>query len=229
MPPLPPATKGLILACVAMFCIGQFVPLEGLLALWSLPSGNFYPWQLVSYAFLHGSIEHLFFNMLGLWMFGADLERLWGRSRFLQFLLGSLLAAALTQLLITWLLQSSSATVGVSGAIYGLLLAFALVFPKRQFDLVGFLPMVLLMIPSTIFNLAGMLLFVLMLTNRAALPIRPIPMPALGMVIAFGAIELALGVLGRGGIAHFAHLGGMLGGFVMIRYWRGQLPFKRRR
>ena len=228
MPTLPPATKWLILACVAVFCVGQFVPLEGLFALWPLTSGNFYPWQLVSYGFLHGGIEHLFFNMLGLWMFGADLERLWGRPRYLQFLLGSLVAAALTQLLLTWLIHSPVATVGASGAIYGLLLAFAIVFPRRQFDLVGFLPMVLLMIPSTIFNMAGMILFVLMLTNRAALPIRPIPMPALGMVIAFGAIELVLGVLGRGGIAHFAHLGGMLGGFLMIRYWRGQAPFGRR-
>jgi membrane associated rhomboid family serine protease len=141
----------------------------------------------------------------------------------------SLVTAGLTQLLVTGLLGSIAYTVGASGALYGLLLAYAFVFPRRQFDLLGFLPMVLLMIPSTIFNVMGMLLFIIMLTNRSALPIRPIPMPAIGMVVAFGVIELSLGVAGRSGIAHFAHLGGMLGGFLTLRYWRGQPPFGGRR
>ena len=74
-----------------------------LFALWPLHSGRFMPWQVVSYAFLHGDFLHLFFNMLGLWMFGAELERLWGQQRYWQFLLASVLAAAATQLLITWL------------------------------------------------------------------------------------------------------------------------------
>jgi membrane associated rhomboid family serine protease len=230
MPPLPPVTLGLILACVATYFFDQFLfPLDPWFALWPLQSGAFMPWQLVTYGFLHGGIAHLVFNMLGLWMFGAELERLWGRNRYLQFLTASLISAALTQLLVTALLRSAAPTVGASGALYGLLLAYALVFPRRHFDLLGFIPMLLLMMPSQVLNLAGMLLFVVMLTNRAALPLRPIPIPAMGMVIAFGVIELYLGVLGRGGIAHFAHLGGMLGGFLMIRYWRGQRPFGRRR
>ncbi|MDH4062130.1 MAG: rhomboid family intramembrane serine protease [Aquincola sp.] len=229
MPPLPPVTLGLILACVAAFFLDQLVPLVPAFALWPLTSGAFMPWQLVTYGLLHGNLAHLLFNMLGLWMFGSELERLWGRNRYLVFLLVSLVTAGLTQLLVTGLLGSIAYTVGASGALYGLLLAYAFVFPRRQFDLLGFLPMVLLMIPSTIFNVAGMVLFIIMLTNRSALPIRPIPMPAIGMVVAFGVIELSLGVAGRSGIAHFAHLGGMLGGLLTLRYWRGQPPFGGRR
>jgi membrane associated rhomboid family serine protease len=229
MPPLPPTTLGVILACVAAYCLDLLLPLDRFFALWPLTSGHFMPWQLITYGLLHGGLAHLIFNMLGLWMFGSELERLWGRSRYLQFLGVSLVTAGLTQLLVTWMLGTTAITVGASGALYGLLLAYALVFPRRQFDLLGFLPMVLLMIPSPIFNIAGMLLFIVMLTNRAALPLRPIPMPALGMVVAFGVIELSLGVLGRSGIAHFAHLGGMLGGWLMLRFWRGQNPFGRRR
>ena len=218
-----------MLACVAAFCLDLLLPLDRLFALWPLASGAFMPWQLVTYGFLHGGLAHLLFNMLGMWMSGAELERLWGRNRYLVFLLVSLVTAGLTQLVVTALLGSMARTVGISGALYGLLLAYALVFPRRQFDLLGFVPVVLLMIPSTIFNVMGMVLFVIMLTNRAALPIRPIPMPALGMVVAFGAIELYLGVLGRSGVAHFAHLGGMLGGWLVLRYWRGLPPFGGRR
>jgi membrane associated rhomboid family serine protease len=190
----------------------------------------FYPWQLLSYAFLHGSFSHLIFNMLGLWMFGAELERLWGHQRYWQLLLASALTAAGAQLLLTYAMGSHVPTVGASGAVYGLLLAYALMFPRRQFDLVGFLPMALVMIPGQIFYTIGVVLFVLLLTNRQAVPIRPIPIPALTMVMIYGAIELVLGVAySRSGIAHIAHLGGMLGGWLMIRYWRGQAPFPSRR
>ena len=79
MPPMPPVTQALLLVNVAIFCLDLFVgPWFGrLFALWPLGS-NFMPWQVVTYAFLHGSVMHLFFNMLGLWMFGAELERVWG-------------------------------------------------------------------------------------------------------------------------------------------------------
>jgi membrane associated rhomboid family serine protease len=191
MPPIPPLTKALMLICTAVFCLDQFLRLEVLFALWPLQSGLFWPWQVVSYGFLHGDLFHLFFNMLGLWMFGSELERLWGRSRYWQFLLASLVAAAGTQLLVTWLTRSNVPTVGASGALFGLLLAFGMLFP-----------------------------------NRIIMPLfPPIPMKARTFVIVFGVLELLLGLGGRGGIAHFAHLGGMLGGFLMIRYWRGQLPF----
>jgi len=195
MPPLPPLTKALMLICTAVFCVDQFVRLELLFALWPLLSGLFWPWQMLSYGFLHGDLLHLSFNMLGLWMFGSELERLWGRHRYWQFLLASLLAAAATQLLVTWLTRSMVPTVGASGALFGLLLAFGMLFPNR------------IIVPL----------------------IPPIPMKARTFVIVFGVLELVLGLYGRSGIAHFAHLGGMLGGFLMIRYWRGQAPFGGRR
>jgi membrane associated rhomboid family serine protease len=191
MPPISPLTKALMLTCTAVFCLGFFIRLEYWFALWPLQSGLFLPWQVVTYGFLHGSLTHLAFNMFGLWMFGSELERVWGRTRYWQFLLASLLTAAATQLLITWLSGSNVPTVGASGALYGLLLAFGMLFP-----------------------------------NRVIVPlIPPIPMKARTFVIVFGALELVLGLAGSSGVAHFAHLGGMLGGFLMIRYWRGQLPF----
>jgi membrane associated rhomboid family serine protease len=194
MPPLPPVTQALLLACVAAFCLNLFVPLDAWFALWPLASGQFFPWQVVTYAFLHGDTLHLFFNMLGLWMFGSEIERLWGRNRYLQFLLASVLTAALAQLVITFLTGSRVPTVGASGGLYGLLLAFGMLFP-----------------------------------NRTIMPLfPPIPMKARTFVIVFGVLELLLGLWGRSGIAHFAHLGGMLGGYLMIRYWRGRGPFRRR-
>jgi membrane associated rhomboid family serine protease len=144
---------------------------------------------------LHGNTLHLFFNMLGLWMFGSEIERLWGQKRYLQFMLASVLSAAAVQLVWTALIHSPAPTVGASGAIFGLLLAFGMLFP-----------------------------------NRTIMPLfPPIPMKAKVFVAVFGVLELVMGLSERGGIAHFAHLGGMLGGFLMIRYWRGQTPFGRRR
>jgi membrane associated rhomboid family serine protease len=195
MPPIPPLTRALMIACTAIFMLQQVVFLSGVFALWPIGSGNFLPWQLVSYALLHGGIGHLFFNMLGLWMFGSELERVWGQQRYWQFLLAGVLTAALAQLLITALAGSNVPTVGASGALYALLLAFGMLFP-----------------------------------NRVIMPLfPPIPMKARTFVIVFGALELLLGLMGVGGVAHFAHLGGMVGGFLMIRYWRGQPPFGSRR
>jgi membrane associated rhomboid family serine protease len=133
--------------------------------------------------------------MLGLWMFGSELERVWGARRYWQFLLAGVLAAAAAQMLITYLTGSNVPTVGASGGIYALLLAFGMLFP-----------------------------------NRVIMPLfPPIPMKARTFVIVFGAIELAMGLLDHGGVAHFAHLGGMVGGFLMIRYWRRRPPFGSRR
>jgi membrane associated rhomboid family serine protease len=165
------------------------------LALWPLAHG-FLPFQVVTYAFLHGSIAHLFFNMLGLWMFGAELERVWGQPRFMRFYTASVLTAAAAQLLVTVLTGAIYPTVGASGGLFGLLLAYGMTFP-----------------------------------NRTIMPLfPPIPMKAKTFVAVYGGLELFLGVTGtQEGVAHFAHLGGMLGGFLMIRYWRGQAPFGRRR
>jgi membrane associated rhomboid family serine protease len=234
MPSLPPLTKLLMLICVGVFCVDQlvasFLPLGSWLALWPLQSGLFMPWQPVTYAFMHGGVAHLFFNMLGLWMFGAELERLWGQKRYAHLLLASTLTAAVAQLLFTLTPGGHGPTVGASGALYGLLLAYVLMFPRRQFDLIGYLPMVLMMMPGQIFYMLGLVLFVMMMTNRQAVPIPPVLVQARTMVLIFGGIELFQGVIfGGSGIAHFAHLGGMLGAWLMIRYWRGQPPFPARK
>lgn len=198
MLPLPPVTQALVLANVAAFCAAVILDplLTRFFALWPLASGLFLPWQIVSYAFLHGSIGHLFFNMLGLWMFGSELEQLWGRKRYLQFYFASVLTAAGAQLLVTGLMGSMAPTVGASGGLFGLLLAYGMLFPNR---------MIMPLFP-------------------------PIPMKAKVFVAIYGGLELMLGVFGSASnVAHFAHLGGMLGGWLMIRYWRGQPPFGSRR
>ncbi len=230
MPSIPSVTKNFMLACVAFFCISIFLRLEIWLALWPLNSGNFWPWQLVTYAVLHADLGHLLFNMLGLWMFGAELENYWGQKRYMQFGLVSALTAALAQLLVTALLGTRGFTLGASGILFGLLMAYALTFPRRYFDLVGFLPMVLMMLPFQLFNILGMVLFFMLMTNRQAVPIPPIQIPAMTMVAIYGGLELLLGLFFRGGgVARFAHLGGMVGGWLMIRYWRKLPPFGSRR
>lgn len=192
MPPLPPVTQFLLLANVAMFFLGELLG-PGLLApFWLWPIGtSFWPWQLGTYAFIHGSFNHLFFNMLGLWMFGSELEQVWGRKRYITFFAASVLAAAVVQLLVNAALGSTAPTVGASGGLFGLLLAFAMIFPDRII----------------------LLFFV-------------IPMKAKYLVLLYGLLELYQGVyVMNSGVAHFAHLGGMLGGLLTIRYWRGQAPF----
>jgi membrane associated rhomboid family serine protease len=197
MPPMPPVTQALLLLNVGIFCLQFFLGnfFEKLFALWPLGYG-FWPWQLGTYSFLHGTIGHLFFNMLGLWMFGSELEQLWGPRRFIRFYAASVLGAALAQLLIALLAGSEGYTVGASGGLFGLLLAFGMTFP-----------------------------------NRTIMPLfPPIPMKAKVFVALYGGLELLLGVTGtQAGVAHFAHLGGMLGGYLMILYWRGKGPFGRRR
>ena len=175
-----------MLFCTAMFCIDLLAPIEMWLALWPIGSSRFGPWQVLSYAFLHADVLHLFFNMLGLWMFGAELERLWGHKRYLQMLLASVLAAAAVQLVFNLIVGSMRPTVGASGALFGLLLAFGMLFP-----------------------------------NRTIMPLfPPIPMKAKTFVMVFGGLELLMGLAGSSGVAHFAHLGGMLGAWLLIRHWR---------
>jgi len=229
MPPLSPTTRNVMIVCALAFLLSLALPLTPWLALWPLGSGLFMPWQLVSYAALHGDLAHLMFNMLGLWMFGSELERLWGPRRYLQFMAGAGVAAAVAQLLVTALMGSNAPTVGASGVLFGLLMAYALSFPRRMFDLVGFLPVVLLMVPNQMLNIVGMVLFFLLFTNRQAVPIPPVFAPAMTLVAIYGALELFLGLFFRSGIAHFAHLGGLVGGWLMMAWWRGRLPGSRRR
>ncbi|MEO6363426.1 MAG: rhomboid family intramembrane serine protease [Caldimonas sp.] len=195
MPSLPPATQALLLANVAVFFLGELLGPQLLAPFWLWPlGGNFWPWQVGTYAFIHGSFNHLFFNMLGLWMFGSELEQVWGRKRYLTFFAASVLAAAATQLIVNAAIGSGAPTVGASGGLFGLLLAFAMIFPNRII----------------------LLLFV-------------IPMKAKYLVLLYGIVELYQGVhVLNSGVAHFAHLGGMLGGLLTLRYWRGQAPFGRR-
>lgn len=193
---MPPATQALILSCVVVFLL-QSLGVDGLafFALWPVGSGGFMPWQVITYAFLHGGLSHLVFNMFGLFMFGAELERVWGSKRLLVFYFASVIVAALTQLLVAAWSGSPNPTVGASGGLFGLLVGFAMLFPHRR--IVPLIP--------------------------------PIPMPAWLFVVIYGVIELFLGVTGSmSGVAHFAHLGGILGGWLTLRYWRGQVPFGRR-
>lgn len=195
MPPIPPITQFLMLACTAIFCLQNFTPLvDRFFALFPLESGYFLPWQLLTYAFLHGGVVHLFFNMLGLWMFGAELEMLWGRKRYLTFLaIGAIFGGVL--FLIATALPEAGMTrlVGASGGLYALLVAAAMYFP-----------------------------------DRTVMPLfPPIPMKMKVFVVVFGVLALVMSW--NGDLGSLAHLGGMLGGYLTIRYWRGLPPFGKRR
>jgi len=187
---LPPATRAIIAANAIAFLLQLYIG-EALLqqfALWPLGS-LFQPWQLVTYAFLHGSFAHIFFNMFALFMFGRPLEYFWGSRRFTVYYFACVIAAGATQLWTAVLANSTEATVGASGGVFGLLLAFAMYFPRQ----------------------------------RITLLFPPIPMPAWLFVSLYGVLELVLGVTNtQAGVAHFAHLGGMLGGALVILYWRAR-------
>jgi membrane associated rhomboid family serine protease len=184
---VPPVTQALIVINVIVFFAGGLLGAAPtfLLALWPL-GPNFMPWQLLTYAFVHSGLTHLLFNMFGLYMFGGDVERVWGARRFLSFYIVCALSAAVLQLVVTAVTGAYYPTVGASGAVFGLLLAFALLFPRR---------MVMPIFP-------------------------PIPMRAPVFVALYGILELVLGVTGtQAGVAHFAHLGGLAGGFIYMRFW----------
>jgi membrane associated rhomboid family serine protease len=185
---IPPATQALLwalgLAFLAQNLAQEFAYLQ--LTLWPLP--YFRPWQLVSYIFLHGNFMHLFFNAFALYQFGAAIEQALGTRRFLVLFFTCGIGAGVLQLVVALLYPAGAAPViGASGAVYGVLLAYGMLFPNQRL----------------------MLLF------------PPIPMKAKTMVVVFGGIELMLGLTGaQPGIAHFVHLGGMLFGWILIRYWQ---------
>ncbi len=205
-PRLPTVTKALLIANTVLFLL-QLALGDGLFASLMLqplaqdyayadPGGGFQPWQLLTYGFLHGSFGHLFFNMLAVFMFGAPLEQTWGEKRFLIYYLVCVIGAGLCQLYVGTLMDNPATVLGASGGVFGLLLAYGMLFPNQR---------VMLLFP-------------------------PIPMKARTFVILFGVGELVLGATGwQPGVAHFAHLGGMLFGWLLIRYWRGQPPFGPRR
>ena len=187
---MPPVTQALIVINVAVFLVDAMSGghIGAMLALW--PFGpQFLPWQVLTYAFVHAGPQHLLFNMFGVYMFGSDLERVWGARRYLTYYLACALSAAAAQLAVSILTGAYYPTAGASGAIFGLLLAYAMLFPTRT---------VILLFP-------------------------PIPMRAPVFVAVYGLLELVLGVTGtQAGVAHFAHLGGLAGGFLMMRFWRAR-------
>jgi len=192
---MPPVTTALIVANVAVYLLQGLVPqIIVPFALWPLAASaanvgaSFAPWQLVTYAFLHGSLVHLAFNMFALYMFGGAIEQVFGARRYLVFYFVSVVSAAITQLIVAVLLHGVYPTIGASGGVFGLLLAYAMYFPR----------------------------------NRVMLLFPPVPMSARTFVVVYAGIELLLGVTNtQSGVAHFAHLGGMIGGYLLLRFWRG--------
>ena len=232
---IPTLTKNLliinVLAYAAGLAVQRYVDLNDIMGLHFMLAPDFHVWQLVTYMFMHGGFQHLFFNMFSLFIFGRILEQVWGSKRFLFYYLSTGLGAGLIQE-ITWMLTATSGfalvdgngieamrgaeaisyalshgidvgayynsmvTIGASGAVFGILLAFGMMFPNA--------PMYLMFIP--------------------------IPIKAKYLVIGYGALELMFGVAGiQQGVAHFAHLGGMLVGFLILLYWKKKGVFGGRR
>lgn len=207
---MPPVVKNLLLLNVVMYLItiltGNFMYEN--FALFYFKSPFFKPFQLVTHMFMHGGFTHILFNMYTLFIFGSVLERVWGGQKFLLYYFVTGIGAALLHLGVMYLqLQGyiaevnagniyaqaniqallTTPTVGASGAIYGLLLAYGMLFPNNIMQLI----------------------------------FPPIALKAKWFVLIFGALELLLGLSGRGGnVAHFAHLGGMIFGFFLILYWK---------
>lgn len=213
---LPTVTKNLLIINVLCF-FGMLVAkrygidVENLLGLHFFLASDFNLSQLISYMFMHANFQHIFFNMFAVWMFGRVLEQVWGPKRFLTYYLICGIGAGLIQELVQYLEYAFTlsnydsvnlgiaggiipmeeylnmmTTVGDSGAVYGILLAFGMLFPNSQ-----------------------MFIFPL-----------PFPIKAKYFVIGYAVLELFLGLGGGDGVAHFAHLGGMLFGLILIIYWR---------
>ena len=192
---MPPVTLAIVIANVAVFFAQSAMP--GLVvpfALWPLGAAaasggdvGFHFWQLLTYGFLHGGLTHLLFNMLGVYMFGGALEQVVGQRRYAVYYLVCVLAAGITQLLVTSATGSLYPTVGASGGVFGLLLAYAIYFPR----------------------------------NKVFFLLLPVPIPARIFVVIYAAAELFFGVTGtQEGVAHFAHLGGLAGGALVLAWWR---------
>jgi membrane associated rhomboid family serine protease len=186
---IPVVTRNILIINLVVWVACYLFPVTALfLGLYDLNSGNFHIYQLITYMFTHGEFFHLFTNMFGLFIFGATLENYWGPKRFLTYYMVTGIGAGLTQLLICYLQASYSLTIGASGSIFGILLAFGVLFPNVS----------MLIIPI------------------------PVPVKAKYLVLGYGLLELYSGIANRSGdpVAHFAHLGGMLFGIILILYWK---------
>jgi membrane associated rhomboid family serine protease len=189
---IPPVTKILLVTNLLVFLVDMVTGHQrviGIMALASIHTGAFQPYQLITHMFAHGNFTHLFFNMFGVWMFGRAIEMRIGSKRYFTLYFLSGLGAAGLQLLIYYLHADIAGMVGASGALFGILAAFALYFP----------------------NIPLMLIFF------------PVPIKAKYFVAIYAAIELFSGITTIGGgsqIAHFAHLGGAIVGFILVKIWK---------
>ena len=189
---IPTITKNLliinVLAYLATVVLGsRDIDLTFLGGLHYFESSYFHFFQFITYQFLHGSFSHLFFNMFALWMFGCVIERTWGPQKYLAYYLLCGIGAGLCQEVVQWAMQSYSLTIGASGAVYGILLAFGMTYPEER-------------------------IFIF--------PI-PIPIKAKWFVMFYVFVELFFAVTSMGdGVAHMAHVGGMLFGYLLIKYWQ---------
>ena len=197
---MPTVTKNLLIINVlcflgAMVARRYGVDLNDMLGLHFFLASDFNPAQLITYMFMHANFQHIFFNMFAVWMFGRTLEMVWGPKRFLFYyiLCGIVVNLSQYERVNTGISIISMdeylnllTTVGASGAVYAILLAFGMLFPNSE-----------------------MFIFPL-----------PMPIKAKYFVIGYAVLELVLGITGGDGIAHFAHLGGMLFGLILIIYWR---------
>lgn len=193
--PWTPTVKVLILACgggyLAQLLLGRSLPLVELFA---LDTGRpLEAWRWATYAFLHGGVFHLLFNALAIWMFGSEVEQRLGTQRFILYCAATGVGAALSVILVDALLGRASLVLGASGVVFGLLMAYGVLFSERVITLLVF--------------------FVL-----------PVSMKARHFVVVFGVIELLFGMAGGDRIAHVAHLGGMLVGWLFLRANGGARP-----
>lgn len=188
----PPVTKNLIITNIIIFLatLANKDVMFGIFALYFPKSQMFHWWQFVTYMFMHANFWHIFFNMYTLYIFGSVVEQMLGSKKFFTFYMLSGIGSAAIYIGIQALTHSYGACVGASGAIYGVLIAYAMLFPD----------------------------------NKMTLIFPPVTLSAKWMVIIFLAIELGTGVISTvanvGVVAHFAHVGGMLVGFLLMYYWR---------
>ena len=203
---MPPAVKYLLLVNVICYALGLLLPqvtyvngsepwLNVICGLYYFGSPNFAPYQIFTYMFMHAGLGHLFFNMFALWMFGRVMEQAWGTKRFLIYYFVCGVGAGVIQELgqVLGLIPPYSMTIGASGAVYGILLAFGMTFPNER-------------------------LFII--------PI-PFPIKAKYFVMLYALLEVFQGLGSSDGVAHFAHLGGMLFGLLLILYWRNRVSRQR--
>ena len=188
----PPVVKNLIIANLLIYLAARLIPVVDGLAfycqLFWFQSPYFHAWQFVTYMFLHSGLQHLFFNMFALWMFGRLLEVELGPKRFIAYYIICGIGAALIQLGVAWFTKDFGIMLlGASGAVMGLLLAFGVMHPNEAIYIIPL----------------------------------PFPIKAKWFVLGYAALELLLGATGlERGIAHFAHIGGMLWGYLLLRYWK---------